>query len=155
MLSKDGAFSSGDREIPYGLTRRFRGATFTERKGAITEALQREGFGILTEIDVQATLKKKLGVDTKPYIILGACNPTLAHRALSQEPGIGLLLPCNVVVWQEDDAVVVSIARPTSMFTVVADARVEPIAAEAEERLARALEGLEDGRVPERADRGG
>lgn len=148
MLSTDttkaSATASDDGEIPYGLTRRFRGAAFTfaERKAAITDALQREGFGILTEIDVQATLKKKLGVDMKPYVILGACNPTLAHRALSHEPGIGLLLPCNVVVRQEEDAVVVSIARPTSMFSVVNDADVEPVAAEAEERLARALDGL-------------
>src|SRR5207249_4257300 len=84
----------------YGMTARF-ALPFAEAKQKITEALQAEGFGILTKIDVQATLKKKLGIDYRPYVILGACNPPLAHRALAAEPGIGLLLPCNVCLWRE------------------------------------------------------
>ena len=133
-------------DFPYGIARRFHGAAFSERREAIIAALQQEGFGVLTEIDVQATLKKKLGVDTKPYVILGACNPALAHRALSHEPGVGLLLPCNVALWEDAATgdVVVALARPTSMFAVIGDPAVEPVAQEAEERLARALHAMLD-----------
>lgn len=131
------------REPAYGITRVFPRASLEERREAITAALQREGFGILTEIDVQATLKKKLGIETRPYVILGACNPELANRALAEEPAIGLLLPCNVVLWQDNDAVVISIARPSSMFAIVDEPRVAQIAEEAEQRLTRALEMLD------------
>ena len=82
-------------DVPYGITRRLRGVKLDDARARTTKALQAEGFGVLTEIDVQATLKKKLDVDTAPYVILGACNPKLAHAALTEEPGIGLLLPCT------------------------------------------------------------
>jgi uncharacterized protein (DUF302 family) len=131
-------------DVPYGMTRRFPGASLGPVRESVVEALKKEGFGVLTEIDVQATLAKKLDVKTEPYVILGACNPQLAHRALGEEPALGLLLPCNVVVAQDGDAVVVSAASPKAMFSVVGDASpaVRAVADEAESRLRRALDAL-------------
>src|SRR5688572_32134701 len=85
----------------------------------VKDALKEQGFGVLTEIDVRATLKKKLDVDFPPYVILGACNPKLAHAALEEAPGIGLLLPCNVVVTADGDDAVVSVISPSAMFAAV------------------------------------
>ena len=128
-------------DVSYGITRRLRGVSLADAKARTTTALQAEGFGVLTEIDVQATLKKKLDVDVAPYLILGACNPKLAHAALAQEPGIGLLLPCNVVLAQDGDDVLVSAASPKAMFSVVKAAEgIAAIAEDAEQRLRRALE---------------
>jgi uncharacterized protein (DUF302 family) len=123
----------------YGLTKRLPGVSFEEAVRRVTEALKSEGFGVLTEIDVRETLKKKLGVDFARYVILGACNPALAHRALSADPYIGLLLPCNVIVMEEPGASTVSIADPRAMFRIVELPEVAPIADEAETRLKRAL----------------
>ena len=109
----------------------------------VTELLSREGFGVLTEIDVRATLRKKLDVEFKPYVILGACNPPLAHQALSAEPMIGALLPCNVVVMaREGGGSVVAAFSPTVGFQMVGNPGVQPIAAEVEARLVRVLDGL-------------
>ncbi len=109
----------------------------------LIEALQVEGFGILSEIDVQATLKKKLDVDGRYYKILGACNPPLAHQALSDEPDIGLLLPCNVVVREEEDkSVVVAFMDPAAVFTLVERDDVAPLAKEVKSRLERVRESL-------------
>ena len=119
----------------YGLTARLPGVAPNDARVRVTEALKEQGFGVLTEIDVQATLKKKLDVDFRPYVILGACNPQLAKRALDEDLGIGLLLPCNVVIWQEESGSVVSIADPRAMFQVVGDDRLQPIVDEAERRL--------------------
>ena len=102
----------------YGMTIKMNG-TLEEVKPRVLEALKTQGFGVLTEIDVQKTLQQKLGVDFKPYLILGACNPRFAHRALSVDEEIGLLLPCNVVLIQERDGVQVSIQDPEVMFSVV------------------------------------
>jgi uncharacterized protein (DUF302 family) len=108
-----------------------------------TEALKSEGFGVLTTIDVQATIKTKLGVDRKPYIILGACNPHLAHRALQAEPELGLLLPCNVIVYEDETgASRVSIIDPKQMMGMVQNDQLAAVAAEAEERLRRVAEKL-------------
>lgn len=126
----------------YGDTIHLPGVSFDTAKARITAALKEEGFGVLTEIDVAATLKEKLDVDFHPYVILGACNPQLAHRALSAEAGIGLLLPCNVCVWEETGGAVVSIARPEALFAIVGRADVEPLAAEAGRRLRGALARL-------------
>ncbi len=105
-------------------------------------ALKAEGFGVLSEIDVKATMKQKLDVDFERYVILGACNPQLAHRALTEEHELGLLLPCNVVVHEHNDATVVSAADPEVMLGVVDNPVLSDIAREAKERLRRALESL-------------
>lgn len=109
----------------------------------VTSALAEEGFGVLTEIDVQATLKKKLGVDHRPYMILGACNPHLAYQGLQVEPELGLLLPCNVIVYDNGDGTsTVSIVDPIQMLGVVQNDQLEPIAEEANTRLRRVLDHL-------------
>ena len=106
-------------------------------------ALKEEGFGVLTEIDVKATLKKKLDVDFRRYIILGACNPNLAYQALQNELEIGLLLPCNVIVYETDDGQsTVSIVDPISMLGVVKGATLDSIANEAKTRLQRVIKTL-------------
>lgn len=133
-------------ELRYGFERTLGRIGLEEAERRVTDALKAEGFGVLTRIDVKETLKKKLDVDFRPYVILGACNPPLAKRALDAEPQIGLLLPCNVVVQEDEDGeVVVSIADPKAMFTVVDNPAVAPIASEVEVRLRRVLEGLERG----------
>lgn len=110
----------------------------------VTAELKKEGFGVLTEIDVQSTLKAKLDVDFRPYKILGACNPPLAHRALTAAPEVGLLLPCNVTVSQEDNGrVLVSIIDPNKMLGVIANPALESIACDAEEKLRRVAKALE------------
>jgi uncharacterized protein (DUF302 family) len=105
---------------PYGMNVKLKG-TLEELKPKVVEALKTQGFGVLTEIDVQKTMKQKLGVDFKPYQILGACNPHYAYRALSAYQAIGLILPCNVVIQQDGDEVDVSIQDPEVMFSVVDD----------------------------------
>ncbi len=110
----------------------------------VTAALKEQGFGILTRIDVRATLKEKLGVDSRNYVILGACNPPLAHRALELEPQIGLLLPCNVIVYENEGGAgsIVSITDPLAMMQVSGNAALEPVAAQARERLQKVLAAL-------------
>ncbi len=127
-------------EPVYGVTRRIEGMTFGDAMAATKEALAGEGFGVLTEIDVKATLKKKLDVDFRNYVILGACNPPLAHKALTAEAAIGLLLPCNVVVSEDPDgAIVVSAIDPKRQFTVVQRDDIEPLATDVKHKLAQAL----------------
>ncbi|MEW6684155.1 MAG: DUF302 domain-containing protein [Nitrospirota bacterium] len=109
----------------------------------VTEALKQEGFGILTQIDVKDTLKKKLNVDFPKYIILGACNPPLAHKALSSETEIGLLLPCNVIVYEgKDGQTVVAAQDPDAALGIVGNPALAPIAKDARERLARVIASL-------------
>jgi uncharacterized protein (DUF302 family) len=127
--------------LRYGFERRVADTTFDQAVEKVTAALKSEGFGVPSEIDVKTTLRKKLDVDFRRYVILGACNPSLAHRALAAEPQIGLLLPCNVVVQEAPEGgVVVSIADPRAMFTMVDNAAVALVAAEAEERLRRVID---------------
>ena len=116
---------------------------YTEAVEAVTAALKTEGFGVLTSIDVQATLKQKLGADMPPYVILGACNPPLAHRALTAEPEIGLLLPCNVIVYADQgQGVTVSAIDPEAQFSLVQRADLAELAVEVRARLQRALNQL-------------
>ena len=105
-------------------------------------ALKDQGFGVLTRIDMKATMKDKLGVDVAPYVILGACNPPIAHKALTIEPRIGLLLPCNVVVRQDGIKVRVEAIEPYAMTEMFPDADLAEVAAEASDRLHRAIDAI-------------
>jgi len=105
----------------------------------VTEELKKEGFGVLTTIDVKDTLKKKIDVDFKKYTILGACNPPIAHKALQTEEEIGLLLPCNVIVYEKDNQTKVSMFDPLLMTMVIDNEQMEPIAKEVKEKLQRVL----------------
>ena len=128
---------------PYGL-RVLMDCDLEEAESRARSALAEEGFGILTEIDVKATLKAKIDVDRAPYKILGACNPGLANRALNAEEEIGLLLPCNVVVYEGAEGTVVEALDPGIMSSVTDAPEMEVIASEAREKLSRAMLSLEE-----------
>jgi uncharacterized protein (DUF302 family) len=129
-------------ESRYGFGREV-ALTFSEARSRVTEALAAEGFGVLTEVDVAATFKRKLNLDSPPYVILGACNPAFAHRAMSADPSIGLLLPCNVVVREDTEGTVhVEALDPVAMFSLVDAPGVEPLANEVRARLKHALDAV-------------
>jgi len=116
--------------------------SYDEAVPAVTAALAEQGFGVLTEIDIKATLKKKIDVDFRRYVILGACNPHLANRALNVEVELGLLLPCNVIVYEGDEGVVVSAIDPKMMLGIVENPALAEVADEAAAKLRAALEKL-------------
>ena len=113
---------------------------FAEAVARVRDELQTAGFGVLCEIDVQATLKEKLGVEGEPYLILGACNPPLAHQALAAEPELGALLPCNVVVYTRAGETRIAAIDPERMLSIVDNPDLQPIAAEVRQRLTAVVE---------------
>ena len=117
--------------------------SYEEAIPRVKAALKAEGFGVLTEIDVRQTLREKLGAEMRPYLILGACNPVLAHQALEQEQEIGLLLPCNVVIHVASDGCRVEIADPEVMLGVVSNKHLDALANEAKQRLLHVIALLE------------
>ncbi|NIM92765.1 MAG: DUF302 domain-containing protein [Anaerolineales bacterium] len=116
--------------------------TYEQAKEKVTAALKEEGFGVMTEIDVKGTLKEKLNVDHPKYVILGACNPQLAHQALNTEFEVGLLLPCNVIVYEDDGKSVVSIVDPVTLLGVVKNPDLQSVAEDARIRLSQVLRSL-------------
>ena len=112
----------------------------TDAVRRVRDELKAEGFGVLCEIDVQATLKEKLGVEGEPYVILGACNPPLAHQALEAEPELGALLPCNVVVYRRDDTTHIAAIDADRMLSLVGNDQLAPIAAQVRDKLARVVD---------------
>jgi uncharacterized protein (DUF302 family) len=116
--------------------------SFEQAIEKVTDELKKEGFGVLTTIDVKETLKKKLDVDFKKYMILGACNPPFAHKALLAEEEIGLLLPCNVIVYEKDGKTVVSAFDPMVMAAVLENEMMKPVAVEVKQRLERVIAAL-------------
>jgi uncharacterized protein (DUF302 family) len=136
-------------ELPYGIQREV-AVPFEDAVAATREALAARGFGVLTEIDVKATLKKKLDVDFPPYVILGACNPPLAHQALTAERAIGLLLPCNVVVHAADTPgrSVVAVLDPVAQFVITGRDDLRPLAEQVRALLVGTLEDVERRTAP-------
>jgi uncharacterized protein (DUF302 family) len=115
-------------------------ASFISAVERVRAELKEEGFGVLCEIDVQATLGEKLGAETEPYVILGACNPSLAHQALTAEAELGALLPCNVVVYERDGATHIAAVDADRMLSIVGNDELQPIAAQVREKLAAVVE---------------
>lgn len=127
--------------MKYGLSKKI-SINFEPAIEKVTEELKKEGFGVLTTIDVKDTLKKKLDVEFKKYTILGACNPPIAHKALQLEEELGLLLPCNVIVYEKESETLVSIFDPMLMINIIDNPQMEPIASEIRSRLERVLEAI-------------
>jgi uncharacterized protein (DUF302 family) len=129
----------------YGISIRVK-VPFAEAADQVRDALKAQGFGVLTEIDMRATLRDRLGQEIEDYLILGACNPPLAHQALGVDPSIGLLLPCNVVLRTEAGQTVIEVLDPQAMVTITGQPALQPVAGEAARRLRAALDSLRDSR---------
>jgi uncharacterized protein (DUF302 family) len=128
--------------VNYGIVGKVKGP-FDQTVAKVRDALKDEGFGVITEINVQKTVKEKLGETRRPYLILGACNPSLAHRAITAEPEIGLLMPCNVCVWEDQDgSVAVAAVDVQSLFKLVDNPSLADIAGEVNSKLRRVVENV-------------
>jgi uncharacterized protein (DUF302 family) len=142
-MSEQHATTQSAKALSYGFSCELKEPDFDTAITQVTEALKAEGFGVLTDIDVQATMKTKLGIDGRPYRILGACNPPLAHKALEAEPDIGLLLPCNVVVREPSEGpLVVSFMDPMAVMQMTGNTEVAQVAQEVNDRLQRVKAAL-------------
>ena len=130
------------KDTEYSMHRSLPGVAFDRALDVVTAALKEEGFGVLTRIDVAETLKTKIGVDFRPYVILGACNPVLANQALSADDNIGLMLPCNVVVASADGGSEVAFIRPHAMMDIADAPEIRDVADQAQTKLERALEAV-------------
>lgn len=127
--------------INYGFTKEVK-LPFEEVIAVVTEELKKEGFGILTRIDVQEKFKEKLDIDFKKYVILGACNPASAHKAIVAEENIGLMLPCNVIVYEKEDKTVVSIIKPTVAMQMIENEGLKQIAGDVETKLKNVFDSI-------------
>lgn len=127
--------------INYGFTKEVK-LPFEEVIAVVTEGLKKEGFGILTRIDVKEKFKEKLGIDFKKYVILGACNPASAHKAIVAEENIGLMLPCNVIVYEKEDKTVVSIIKPTVAMRMIENEELKQIATQVETKLKNVFDSI-------------
>ena len=132
---------SATAEIPYGYSRTI-DLAYEQAVDRAREAMKAEGFGVLCEIDIKEKLKEKLGIDFRNYLILGACNPALAYQTLQEEIRIGLLLPCNVIVYEEEGRTVVSAVDAAKMLSVVGNPRLESTANQVNEKLRRVIDSL-------------
>ena len=127
--------------MDYGFTKTVN-KPYEETLTKVTEELKKEGFGVLTSIDVKDTLKKKINVDFEKYMILGACNPPLAHKALQAEEQLGLLLPCNVIVYEKNDSTVVSFFDPMTMTKIIDNKNLFTVAEEVKNKMKRVFEAI-------------
>jgi uncharacterized protein (DUF302 family) len=127
--------------ISYGFTKELN-KPYEAVIGEVTEALKNEGFGILTEIDIKEKMKEKLGIEFRKYVILGACNPANAHKALLAEENIGLMLPCNVIVYETDGKTVLSVIRPAAAMQMIENVELKKIADVVEAQLKRAFDNV-------------
>jgi uncharacterized protein (DUF302 family) len=127
--------------INYGFTKEL-AMPFEEAVEAVSVALKKEGFGILTKIDIKEKFKEKLGIDFKKYVILGACNPLNAHKAILAEENIGLMLPCNVVVYEREEKTVVSVIKPTAVMSAIGNEKLQQLAVSVEAQLKNAFDSL-------------
>jgi uncharacterized protein (DUF302 family) len=135
------SFGIGGKMTDYGIKKQI-DMTYEDAVEKARQELQKEGFGVLTEIDVKATLKKKLDIDFDKYIILGACNPSMAHKALLIEQDIGLMLPCNVIVYEKDGKVFVSGIKPTVAMQMIDNDSLKKLAYEVETKLNKAVDAI-------------